>query len=169
MNGISDRKTLCVLAALLLGMGAGAQAETGAPAIDAAAAFEKLKGLAGSWTGAGPEGEGEAPHEYRLASAGTVVMETMYGGTDHEMINMYHLDGDDLVLTHYCSGGNQPRMKLDRASATAGAGTAASNPRTTSATAANGRPIARRRAAVTGSRAPRRPADASTAAPPSPS
>ncbi len=36
------------------------------------------------------------------------------------MINMYHLDGDDLVLTHYCAGGNQPHMKLDRASATSG-------------------------------------------------
>ena len=30
------------------------------------------------------------------------------------MINMYHLDGEDLMLTHYCAGGNQPRMRLDR-------------------------------------------------------
>jgi hypothetical protein len=28
------------------------------------------------------------------------------------MINMYHLDGDDLMLTHYCAGGNQPSLRL---------------------------------------------------------
>ncbi len=70
-----------------------------------------------------PEGSGEAEagaagevtHEIVVSAAGTVVMETMQPGTDHEMINMYHLDGDELVLTHYCAGGNQPRMRLDRA------------------------------------------------------
>ena len=38
------------------------------------------------------------------------------------MINMYHMDGDDLVLTHYCAGGNQPTMKLntENSSATPG-------------------------------------------------
>lgn len=120
MYGILNRKILCVLAALLLGASFGVRAETETETVDAAAAFEMLKGLAGSWVGTGPEGEGEAPHTYRVASAGTVVMETMFAGTDHEMINMYHMDGDDLVLTHYCAGGNQPHMKLDRASAGSG-------------------------------------------------
>ncbi len=46
-------------------------------------------------------------------------METMNPGTDHEMINMYYLDGDELVLTHYCSAGNQPHMKLDRMASSA--------------------------------------------------
>ena len=32
---------------------------------------------------------------------------------------MYHLDGDDLVLTHYCAGGNQPILRLDREHSTA--------------------------------------------------
>ena len=27
---------------------------------------------------------------------------------------MYHLDGKDLMLTHYCAIGNQPSMRLDR-------------------------------------------------------
>lgn len=39
----------------------------------------------------------------------------MQPGTDHEMINMDHLDCEDLVLTRYRAGGNQPRMRLDRA------------------------------------------------------
>ena len=34
------------------------------------------------------------------------------------MVSVYHLDGDDLRLTHYCAVGNQPRLKLDRASST---------------------------------------------------
>lgn len=89
--------------------------------LDAAAVFEQLKGFEGTWTGSA-KGEGsdesaETPgaiHEFRVASAGTVVMETMNQGTPHEMINMYHIDGDELLLTHYCAGNNQPHMKLDR-------------------------------------------------------
>jgi len=27
---------------------------------------------------------------------------------------MFHLDGPDLVLTHYCAEGNQPSMRLNR-------------------------------------------------------
>jgi hypothetical protein len=29
------------------------------------------------------------------------------------MITMYHLDGTDLVMTHYCTLGNQPHMKAE--------------------------------------------------------
>lgn len=99
----------------------------GGSAIDAAAAFERLKALEGTWSGM-PEGEGEAKaeaeiqdettHELRVSAAGHVLMETMAAGTEHEMINMYHLDGEELLVTHYCSGGNQPRMRLDRAQST---------------------------------------------------
>jgi hypothetical protein len=100
-----------------------------ADGVSANAAFEELKGLAGTWSGGmdseGAEAEAEAAtddkavHEIAVSAAGTVVMETMAPGTQYEMINMYHLDGDDLVLTHYCAGGNQPTMKLDRAASTA--------------------------------------------------
>jgi hypothetical protein len=31
-----------------------------------------------------------------------------------EMITLYHLDGDRLVLTHYCAAQNQPRMLAKR-------------------------------------------------------
>ncbi len=96
--------------------------------VDAAATFDQLKALEGTWTGT-PEGMGEAAeeaemmpavvHEFKTSAAGTVVMETMNPGTDHEMINMYHLDGDDLVLTHYCAGGNQPKMRLNREASSA--------------------------------------------------
>ena len=103
-----------------------------AEGVDASAVFEQLKSLAGTWTGTpkaeGHEAEveaeavqqmGEVVHQIEVSAAGTVVMETMGPGTAYEMINMYHLDGDDLVLTHYCAGGNQPTMRLDRAHSTA--------------------------------------------------
>jgi hypothetical protein len=83
--------------------------------------FEQLKALDGTWTGRAV-GEGaaadaghETTHEFRTTAAGSAVMEIMAPGSEHEMINMYHLDGEDLVVTHYCAGGNQPTMMLDRA------------------------------------------------------
>lgn len=100
-----------------------------AAGIDAQQAFDRLKTLAGSWHGV-PEGEGadaaeeadhdgKVHHEIVVSANGTVVKEIMGPGTPHEMINMYHLDGDDLVVTHYCSSGNQPMMRLDRKASSA--------------------------------------------------
>ena len=93
--------------------------------VDSQQIFDRLKALAGTWTGSAvPEGaaaeheeeghDGNVTHQFRVSANGSVVMETMNPGTDHEMINMYHLDGDELMLTHYCAAGNQPRMRLDR-------------------------------------------------------
>ncbi len=79
--------------------------------------FELIKKLAGEWNGkasfdeAGKTGGMDTTVIYRVTSAGSAVMETLFPGTDHEMITMYHLNGDDLLLTHYCAAGNQPRMK----------------------------------------------------------
>ena len=85
--------------------------------------FAKLKMMEGTWnanleqTAGEPHEEEAAPlsssHEFRVSGAGSVVMEVMGAGSEHEMINMYHMDGEDLVLTHYCAAGNQPTMKLD--------------------------------------------------------
>ena len=53
------------------------------------------------------------PVSYKVSANGSVVMETLFSGTPHEMITMYHLAGNDLVATHYCAGANQPHFKLD--------------------------------------------------------
>ena len=105
----------CLTVLLLAGsLTAGAE-ETG----PAAGAFARIKTLAGTWTGEAKPFETDetfpVTHEFRVSANASVVMETMSPGTEHEMINMYHLDGDDLVLTHYCAGGNQPTMKLVKA------------------------------------------------------
>jgi hypothetical protein len=52
---------------------------------------------------------------YKVTAGGSVVMETLFPGTDHEMISMYHLEKGELIATHYCAMGNQPRMKLSKA------------------------------------------------------
>jgi hypothetical protein len=77
--------------------------------------FELLKKLAGDWvkTDKGGKPTDTVVSSIRVTSAGTAVEEMLFPGSDHEMVTMYHLDGDDLILTHYCSLGNQPRLKAE--------------------------------------------------------
>lgn len=71
---------------------------------------ERVKTLAGTWEGDGAS-EGPQVTTFSVCSAGSAVREIMFPGTPHEMTNMYHMDGDSLVMTHYCAMGNQPRMR----------------------------------------------------------
>jgi hypothetical protein len=77
--------------------------------------FEALKQLAGDWVKVGKDGKPTGPviSSIRVTSGGSAVEETMFPGSDHEMVTMYHLDGKDLVLTHYCSLGNQPHLRAE--------------------------------------------------------
>jgi len=112
-----SRRYLPVLA-LILCIGAGPlSAQT---PVDGKAAFERMKTLAGTWEGLaghGPSGQA-ATVTYRVASGGSVVEETLFPGTPHEMISMYHVVDGELALTHYCAMANQPRMRLDRKAST---------------------------------------------------
>lgn len=78
-------------------------------------AFDRIKALAGEWVRVGADGEptDEIISQIRVTAGGSAVIETLFPGTDKEMITLYHLDGGDLVLTHYCVLGNQPRMKAE--------------------------------------------------------
>ena len=91
-----------------------------AQAVDPKAAFERMKTLAGTWEGKAGHGEAgqDAVVVYRVASGGSVVQETLFPGAPHEMISMYHLADGQLVMTHYCGMGNQPKMKLDAKAST---------------------------------------------------
>lgn len=74
-------------------------------------AFEKLKSLTGTWKGKDDEGK-PVTVTYKVVSAGTSVMETLdTGENEAAMVTMYHPDGKNIMMTHYCSAGNQPRMK----------------------------------------------------------
>ena len=79
----------------------------------AAAALDRIKKLEGTWTMASPAAGAPAMSiVFRPTSGGSAVIETMFPGSEKEMINLYTADGDKIVLTHYCMLGQQPRMKL---------------------------------------------------------
>jgi hypothetical protein len=97
-----------------LGLVLAAPAARAADAVDGKAAFEQLKKLAGDWEGKVPGYDGNHAVQYRVTSGGNAVVESLFAGAPHEMMSVYFLDGADLVMTHYCSGANQPRLRLDR-------------------------------------------------------
>ncbi len=77
-------------------------------------AFERFKGLAGDWEIVSTKDEsqhGKIASRYHLTAGGNAVVETVFPGEEMEMVTVYHRDGDQLMLTHYCHLGNQPRMR----------------------------------------------------------
>jgi hypothetical protein len=108
---------LAPLAALVLYAAAAAAATPPAPAATSAAApaaLERLKALAGEWVSAEDGAlakKGALVARYAVSASGSAVVETVFPGSVHEMVTVYHADGPDLVLTHYCVNANQPRMR----------------------------------------------------------
>jgi hypothetical protein len=99
------------------GEGHGTRAGPSAPAGSGAAAFERLKALAGAWEGTVATRDGPpAQVRFEVISGGSAVMETLFPGAGNEMRSVYHLDRGALVMTHYCAAGNQPRMRLAKGS-----------------------------------------------------
>ena len=96
-----------VLSGLVLLLAVTAFAGTGGPTPKEA--FEQLKKLVGTWEGTG-EDKGMKVI-YKLTGAGSALIETQLPGTAMEMVSVYHMDGPDLIMTHYCAAGNQPTMK----------------------------------------------------------
>lgn len=75
---------------------------------EAQKSFQKLETLAGAWQGKTSNGQ-PVQVSFRVTSGGSAILSEIQGGED--MISMIHMDGDRLLLTHYCGAGNQPRMK----------------------------------------------------------
>ena len=101
--------------ALLLTVASGAFAARDEKTKSAAhSRFDQFKQLAGDWVGTtsmdGKTG-GEVHVKYKVTSAQSAVVETVFPDTDQEMVTILARDGDDIELTHYCAMGNQPRMK----------------------------------------------------------
>jgi len=72
--------------------------------------FERMKSLVGEWKGTSMGGN-PATATYTLVSDNSALMERLAMGGESEMVTMYHPDGDHLMMTHYCSAHNQPRMR----------------------------------------------------------
>ena len=83
---------------------------------DAQKSFDKMKTLAGTWEGQVTSGSPEIENKHvkatlRVTSMGHTLMHEMTGeGRPDDPITMFVVDGDRLLLTHYCDAGNRPRM-----------------------------------------------------------
>ena len=71
--------------------------------------FDQLKKLAGTWEGKTADGK-PASITLQVVSDGSALMELDEG---EKMVTMYHPDNDRLLMTHYCSAHNQPRMQAE--------------------------------------------------------
>lgn len=79
---------------------------------DAKKSFNNLKTLAGSWQGTIMN----IPINItiRLSSSGTAILHEAHtdkGGPPNREITMFYVEGDRLLATHYCDGGNRARLE----------------------------------------------------------
>lgn len=110
--GILLAAATLVTATLVAGAGAAATAAPQEPSAGPAT-WELLRSLVGTWEGVYSDGS-SARVTYRLISNGTALMETLVTAGSPDMVSIYHPDGSSLVMTHYCSEGNQPTLRLTR-------------------------------------------------------
>lgn len=75
---------------------------------DAQKAFDALKTLNGIWEGKASNGQ-VTKVSFRPTANGSALMSEIMGEDD--MITMFHVDNNRLLMTHYCGAGNQPRMQ----------------------------------------------------------
>ena len=94
--------TIGTLALLLLSQTALAD---GQQAVNAGTAFERLKGLKGTWTINNGRSGSKREATFRSGAGNILILDE--GG----QLTVFHLDHDKLSLTHYCGSGNQPRMR----------------------------------------------------------
>lgn len=102
-------KTLIISVSLVLALTVFAGA---LPNDKTSSGMDKLKQLVGTWKGTDGSGK-PVTVSYQLVSKGTSLMETL-GRSDEKdvMVTMYYPDKNTVMMTHYCSVGNQPRMRL---------------------------------------------------------
>ncbi len=108
MKSKAQRKSFHIaFSLLLLVIGSTAVAQT-----PTQKSFEQLKSLSGSWQGKNSEGKALTVNFQSTGGGSALMSEIMGGGHKDSMISMFHLDGPNrLMLTHYCTAGNQPRFQ----------------------------------------------------------
>jgi hypothetical protein len=75
-----------------------------------AGVFERLKRLAGAWEGRSTKGWTDTA-EVRVIAGGSVVEQRSFEShPGEEMRSLFAMDGDRLVLTHYCVARRHPRL-----------------------------------------------------------
>ncbi len=90
------------------GLAVAAQQKPAPPSFPTNAVFDQIKTLAGEWEGSFEGKTGGT--SYRVVSAGSAVMNVLKAEDGTDMVTVIHPDGGDVMATHYCAIGNQPRM-----------------------------------------------------------
>jgi hypothetical protein len=86
-------------------------------AMSASDMFGQMLKLEGEWEGSyewtdGRTGSGDLHVRYRVTGAGSALIEDLLNSDGvATMSTVYHVDGTDLRMTHYCGARNQPRLK----------------------------------------------------------
>jgi hypothetical protein len=113
---------LCLTLTPLMGLVAMDVSSGASPATQPAAppdtparrAYETIKSLAGTWEGKSSKGWTEVLTIRTIAAGSSVIEESRFAHDEkpeNNMVTMYHLDGEHLMLTHYCMAKNQPRLR----------------------------------------------------------
>jgi len=79
--------------------------------LNAVKAFDEMKSLVGIWKKEG----GKSPNfsvSFELIANNSVLVETWLRKGKKHSFTLYHLDNENLMATHYCPQGNQPRLLL---------------------------------------------------------
>ena len=106
-NKMRLEKHLAVLVVCLTAAVSLAQAST---RTQADKAFRKLQSLAGEWLGKDEQGN-EVKSKFAPVASATALLETLAMPGMEEMVTLYSVDVNSVVLVHYCPTNNQPRMR----------------------------------------------------------
>jgi hypothetical protein len=106
------------LAGMLCVMCSVAAADSQTPNSAGARMLDRMRGLVGAWEGTlewsgARTVSGKLRVNYHLTGGGSALVEDllMTESDVPTMTTVYHLDGADLRMTHYCAAMNQPRLK----------------------------------------------------------
>ena len=81
--------------------------------LNVADAFDEMKSLVGVWHKEGVNNPTFLVSFELIANRSVLVETWLYKGKKHSF-TMYHLDNENLMATHYCPQGNQPRLTLSK-------------------------------------------------------
>jgi len=71
--------------------------------------LDRFKAMVGAWEGRSSKSQTSLV-KYQLVAGGTAVMSESHM-IDDDMTSMFYVDGERLMMTHFCPSGNQPRMQ----------------------------------------------------------
>ena len=115
MDSIYCRITSATIIGLMISTLAAADSSHEIPPYEGSSALQRIKALAGTWTGMVSHQDGNQKDvlvTYRTTSNGSAVVETIFKNTPMEMTSVYFDRNGELTMTHYCAVANRPTLKL---------------------------------------------------------